>query len=79
MAAQPVTAADAVSAMCAGRRSTGFGSAMWSGWTAVGKILRHIAAFEWASASLIGGWPPRGVRRMSVRLEDAQTASALEF
>jgi len=49
------------------------------GWTAVGKILRHIAAFEWASASLIGGWPPRGVRRMSVRLEDAQTASALEF
>jgi len=58
--------------------------ASWSaetirGWAAVGKILRHIAAFEWASASLIGGWPPRGVRRMSVRLEDAQTASALEF
>jgi len=57
--------------------------ASWSaetirGWAAVGKILRHIAAFEWASASLIGGWPPRGVRRMRVRLEDAQIASVLE-
>jgi Phosphotransferase enzyme family len=49
------------------------------GWAAVGKILRHIAAFEWASASLIGGWPPRGVRRMKVRLEDAWIASTLEF
>jgi len=49
------------------------------GWAAVGKILRHTAAFEWASASLIGGWPPRGVRRMKARLEDAQIASALEF
>ena len=49
------------------------------GWAAVGKILRHIAALEWASASLIGGWPPRGVRRMRVRLEDAWTASALEL
>jgi len=49
------------------------------GWTAVGKILRHIAAFEWASASLIGGWPPRGIRRMKARLEDAWIASALEF
>jgi hypothetical protein len=49
------------------------------GWVAVGKILRHIAAFEWASASLIGGWPPRGVRRMKVRLGDAWIASALEF
>jgi len=48
------------------------------GWAAVGKILRHIAAFEWASASLIGGWPPRGIRRMKVRLEDAWIASALE-
>jgi hypothetical protein len=49
------------------------------GWAAAGKILRHIAAFEWASASLIGGWPPRGVRRMRVRLEDAWIASTLEF
>ena len=48
------------------------------GWAAVGKILRHIAAFEWASASLIGGWPPRGIRRMKVRVEDAWIASALE-
>ena len=49
------------------------------GWAAVGKILRHIAAFGWASASLIRGWPPRGVRRMRARLEDAWIASALEF
>jgi len=49
------------------------------GWASAGKILRHIAAFEWASWSLIGGWPPRGVRRMRPRLEDARIASSLEF
>ena len=48
-------------------------------WAAVGKILRHIAAFDWASASLIGGWPPRGARRIEARLEDARIASALEI
>lgn len=49
------------------------------GWAAVGKILRHIAAFDWASATLIGGWPPRGVRRMRVRLDDAMRAAVVEF
>jgi hypothetical protein len=48
-------------------------------WAAVGKILRHIAAFEWASATLVGGWPPRGMRRITVRLEDAMRAAALDF
>lgn len=48
-------------------------------WAAVGKILRHVAAFDWASATLVGGWPPRGVRRMRVRLGDALQAAALEY
>jgi aminoglycoside phosphotransferase (APT) family kinase protein len=49
------------------------------GWATVGKILRHIASFEWASASLTGGWPARGLWRMKARVEDAWIASTLEF
>jgi len=49
------------------------------GWATVGKILRHIAEFEWASAGLLRRWPPRSVRHMRVGLEGARIASALEF
>src|SRR5207245_5034744 len=47
------------------------------GWATVGKILRHIAEFEWASAGLLRRWPPRSVRHMRVGLEGARIASAL--
>ena len=47
------------------------------GWAAAGKVLRYIAALEWASTFLTRGWPPRGVRRMKAML--ARIAPALEF
>ncbi len=46
-------------------------------WAAAGKVLRYIAALEWASTFLTLGWPPRGVRRMKAVL--ARISPALEF
>jgi thiamine kinase-like enzyme len=39
-------------------------------WAELGKILRHIAAFEWSSTDLVGGRAPRAIWRMQARLGD---------
>jgi hypothetical protein len=43
-------------------------------WAAAGRVLRHIAAIEWASTRLEGGWPPRGVRRIAASLPALEAA-----